>query len=135
MWALPFGIIFFQNCHFGKGWDSALYNWHPLVDNLGMDRNEEGNNSAIYRISSPTNADGAKRSPEKPNASALRKNSSGKLQNPNSSKHMINLCYVNTCYVHSISSSFGFWYFGHFSCVIFFQVFFRLAHLALQNVN
>ena len=52
-----------------------------------MDRNEEGNSSATYRISSPTNADGAKRSPEKPNASALRKNSSGKLQNPNSSKH------------------------------------------------
>jgi hypothetical protein len=31
--------------------------------------------------------------------------------------------------------SFGFWYFGHFSCVIFFPLFFRLAHLALQNVN
>ena len=30
---------------------------------------------------------------------------------------------------------FGFWYFGNFSCVIFFLVFFRLAHLALQNVN
>ena len=28
-----------------------------------------------------------------------------------------------------------FWYFGHFSCVIFFPFFFRLAHLALQNVN
>ena len=60
-----------------------------------MDRNEEGNSSATYRISSPTNADGAKRSPEKLNASALRKNSSGKLQNPNSSKHLINVCYVN----------------------------------------
>jgi hypothetical protein len=39
------------------------------------------------------------------------------------------------CFVHPISLSFGFWYFGHFSCVIFIQVFFRLAHLALQNVN
>ena len=39
------------------------------------------------------------------------------------------------CFVHPIFSSFGFWYFGHFSCVIFFPVFFRLAHLALQNVN
>ena len=28
-----------------------------------------------------------------------------------------------------------FWYFGHFSCVIFFPGFFRLTHLALQNVN
>jgi hypothetical protein len=28
-----------------------------------------------------------------------------------------------------------FWYFGHFSCVIFFSFFFRLAYLALQNVN
>ena len=33
------------------------------------------------------------------------------------------------CFVHPIFSSFGFWYFGHFSCVIFFPVFFRLAHL------
>ena len=32
-------------------------------------------------------------------------------------------------------TGFGFWYFGHFSCVIFFPIFFRLAHLALQNVN
>ena len=39
------------------------------------------------------------------------------------------------CFVHPIFSYFGFWYFGHFSCVIFFPVFFRLAHLALQNVN
>ena len=39
------------------------------------------------------------------------------------------------CFVHPIFSSFGFWYFGHFSCMIFFPVFFRLAHLALQNVN
>ena len=39
------------------------------------------------------------------------------------------------CFVHPIFSSFGFWYFGHFSCVIFFPLFFRLAHLALQNVN
>ena len=68
-----------------------------------MDRNEEGNNSVIYRISSPTNADGAKRSPEKPNASALRKNSSGKLQNPNSSKHLINVCYVNNCSIRWIN--------------------------------
>jgi len=30
---------------------------------------------------------------------------------------------------------FSFWYFGHFSCVIFFPLFFRLAHLALQNAN
>ena len=30
---------------------------------------------------------------------------------------------------------FGFWYFGHFKCVIFFPVYFRLAHLAFQNVN
>ena len=29
----------------------------------------------------------------------------------------------------------GFWYFSHFSCVIYFPVFFHLAHLALQNVN
>ena len=35
---------------------------------------------------------------------------------------------------HPIFSSFGFWYFSHFSCTIFFPVFFRLAHLALQNV-
>ena len=39
------------------------------------------------------------------------------------------------CFVHPIFSSFGFWYFGHLSCVIFFPVFFRLTHLALQNVN
>ena len=38
-------------------------------------------------------------------------------------------------FVHPIFSPFGFWYFDHFSCVIFFPVFFRLAHLALQNVN
>ena len=37
------------------------------------------------------------------------------------------------CFVHPIFSSFCFWYFGHFSCVIFFQFFFRLAHLALQK--
>ena len=30
---------------------------------------------------------------------------------------------------------FRLWYFGHFSFVIFFLVFFHLAHLALQNVN
>jgi len=39
------------------------------------------------------------------------------------------------CFVHPIFSSFGFWYFGHFSYVIFFPGFFRFAHLALQNVN
>ena len=33
------------------------------------------------------------------------------------------------------SHIFVFWYFGHFSCVIFFLVFFHLAHFALQNVN
>ena len=38
------------------------------------------------------------------------------------------------CILHSIFSSLGFWYFGHFSCMIFFS-FFCLAHLALQNVN
>ena len=38
------------------------------------------------------------------------------------------------CYVHLIFLSFIFWYFGHFSCMIFFR-FFRLAHLALQNIN
>jgi hypothetical protein len=27
------------------------------------------------------------------------------------------------CFVHSISLSFGFWYFVHFTCVIFFPVF------------
>ena len=27
------------------------------------------------------------------------------------------------CFVHPIFSSFGFWYFGHFSCVIFFPFF------------
>jgi len=39
------------------------------------------------------------------------------------------------CFVHPIFSPFGFGYFGHFSCMIFFRFFFRLAHLALQNVN
>ena len=39
----------------------------------------------------------------------------------------------NNCFVHPIFSSFGFWYFGHFSCMIFFPVFFHLAHLALQQ--
>ena len=29
----------------------------------------------------------------------------------------------NNCFVHPIFSSFGFWYFGHFSCVIFFPFF------------
>ena len=36
------------------------------------------------------------------------------------------VCGIN-CFVHPIFSSFGFWYFGHFSCVIFFPVFFCLA--------
>ena len=43
--------------------------------------------------------------------------------------------FEHLCFVHPIFSSFGFWYFGHFSCVIFFPFFSRLAHLALQNVN
>ena len=30
---------------------------------------------------------------------------------------------VHNCFVHSIFLSFGFWYFGHFSCVIFFPFF------------
>ena len=36
------------------------------------------------------------------------------------------------CFIHPIFLSFGFWYFCHFSCAIFFLDFF---HLALQNVN
>ena len=31
-----------------------------------------------------------------------------------------NLKFVDLCFVHPIFSYFGFWYFGHFSCVIFF---------------
>ena len=31
--------------------------------------------------------------------------------------------FVDLCFVHPIFSSFGFWYFGHFSCVIFFPFF------------
>ena len=42
---------------------------------------------------------------------------------------------IDYCFVHPIFSSFGFWYFGHFSCVIFFLGVFRLDHPALQNVN
>ena len=34
-----------------------------------------------------------------------------------------------------VFSTCGFLYFGHFSCLIFFPVFSRLAHLTLQNVN
>ena len=30
---------------------------------------------------------------------------------------------VHYCFVHPIFSSFGFWYFGHFSCLIFFSFF------------
>ena len=36
--------------------------------------------------------------------------------------------------VESLTPMFGFWYFGHFSFVIFFP-FFCLAHLALLNIN
>ena len=39
------------------------------------------------------------------------------------------------CFVHPMFSSFGFWYFGHFRCIIFFPVFFHLALQALQNAN
>ena len=42
---------------------------------------------------------------------------------------------VDLCFIHLIFSSFGFWYFAHISCVIFFPFFFRLTHLALQNIN
>ena len=46
------------------------------------------------------------------------------------------LCNISIyCFVHPIFSSFVFWYFDHFSCVIFFPFFPRLAHLALQKVN
>ena len=41
-------------------------------------------------------------------------------------------CILNDlCFVHLIFLLFGFWYFGHFSCVIVFHI----AHLASQNVN
>ena len=47
--------------------------------------------------------------------------------------------YCTTCHSRSLlfrsSRIFVFWYFGHFSCVIFFPVFFHLAHLALQKLN
>ena len=33
---------------------------------------------------------------------------------------------VYICFIHSIFSSFGFWYFGHFSCMIIFPKFFVL---------
>ena len=42
--------------------------------------------------------------------------------------------FIYICFVLPIFLSFVFWYFGHFSCPIFFP-FFCLAHLALQNVN
>ena len=48
---------------------------------------------------------------------------------------LVNREMVGICFVHPIFLSFGFWYFGHFSCMIFFLVFFHLAHLALQIVN
>ena len=47
----------------------------------------------------------------------------------------ISIFSLDQCFVHPIFLSFGFWYFGHFSFVIYFPVFFCLAHLALQNVN
>ena len=43
--------------------------------------------------------------------------------------------YTSLMFRSFIFSSFGFWCFGHFSCVIFFTFLFRLIHLALQNVN
>ena len=46
----------------------------------------------------------------------------------------INLLGIDLCFVHHIFSTFGFWYFGHFSFLILFP-FFRLTHFALQNVN
>ena len=55
------------------------------------------------------------------------------------SEYLITYAYFLPIYTHMFHSShifvFGFWYFGHFSWVIFFPAFFRLAHLALQNVN
>ena len=57
------------------------------------------------------------------------------IENYSPAKNVIVGLNLHDCFVHPIFSSFGFWYFGHFSCVIFFLVFFRLAHLALQNVN
>ena len=39
---------------------------------------------------------------------------------------------IDMCFIHPIFSSYGFWYFGHFSCVIFILGFPRLA---LQNAN
>jgi len=35
----------------------------------------------------------------------------------------LNPDFSKKCLVHLIFSTFGFWYFGHFSCTIFFQVF------------
>ena len=43
-----------------------------------------------------------------------------------------NAFYINIFFVHPIFLSFGFWYFGQFSCMIFFPYF---SHLALQNVD
>ena len=37
------------------------------------------------------------------------------------------------CFVHPIFSFFGFWYFGHFSCVIFFPVFFPFCPSCLAK--
>ena len=47
----------------------------------------------------------------------------------------LDLVTLNLCFVHPKFLSFGFWYFGYFSCMIFFPLFFHLAHLVLQNVN
>ena len=49
---------------------------------------------------------------------AFSRSSYGKPRNMSSIK------IVDLCFVHPIFLSFGFWYFGHFSCVIFFLVFF-----------
>ena len=51
----------------------------------------------------------------------------------NSIRNFDGQCLIDNL-IHPMFWSFGFWYFGHFSCVIFFPVF-RLAHLAFQNVN
>ena len=48
---------------------------------------------------------------------------------------LIFLAFSELLFIHPIFSSFGFGYFGHFSCMIFFPFFFHLAHLALENVN
>ena len=42
---------------------------------------------------------------------------------------LVNREMVGICFVHPIFLSFGFWYFGHFSCMIFFPVFSVLPNL------